>query len=106
MLRVIDYFEYVTQKGDTWDSIALDQMGDEMYMSDLIQYNPDYADTLIFDAGITINIPELDADDETSDSLPPWRSGDDGDNADQSDNGQDAFDYEEGDPDEEEAESL
>lgn len=106
MLRVIDYFEYVTQKGDTWDSIAFDQMGDEMYMSDLMRYNPDYTDTLVFDAGVTINIPELDADSDTDESLPPWRSGNDGDSVDQSDNGQDAFDYEIGDPDNEEAESL
>lgn len=107
MLRVSDYFEYTTKKGDTWDMIALDQMGDEMFMSDLVQYNIDYADTLIFDDGITLLVPILDMDDQSDAStLPAWRSGDSGDNESDDDNNGKAYKYELGDPDDEDNEDL
>lgn len=104
MRRVDSYFEYVTKAGDTWDMIALEQMGDESFMSELIQYNIEYADTLIFESGVMLLIPVFDDDDESEDAtLPPWRSGDEGDSGTSSDdNNGEPYDYELGDSDENE----
>lgn len=107
MLRVKSYYEYTTKSGDTWDLIAFNEMGDEMFMSDLIAYNPDYTDTLIFDDGVTLMIPQLDEDDDTdSSTLPPWRSSELGSGDSASDGSHEPYDYELGDPDDEEGDAL
>jgi len=38
----------------------------------IIQANPDYADTLIFGAGVSLLIPVVE-NIETPETLPPWR---------------------------------
>lgn len=62
---------YTTIQGDTWDVIALKTLGNEMYMSQLVEANIDYADIVVFPAGYVIEIPEIQA--TNSELLPPWK---------------------------------
>lgn len=61
---------YTTVQGDTWDLIAYKVYGDEKLMSVLIEANPTYLETVIFSAGVTLNIPEVVPVEETI--KPPW----------------------------------
>lgn len=63
--------EYVTRSGDTWDLIAKRTLGSEYYLTDLIDVNPDHRETVIFPAGITLTIPDIEPDMNPL-SLPPW----------------------------------
>lgn len=69
MASVIDY---ETRAGDTFDMLALAAYDDEKKASHIIQANPLYMGTLIFDAGITLKIPVLETT-ESNATLPPWR---------------------------------
>ncbi|MCY9543280.1 tail protein X [Paenibacillus alvei] len=66
-----DLRKYVTTQGDTWDIIALQQMGSELQMTVLMQANSGHIETVVFGSGVELLIPEpqpeVDAD------LPPWR---------------------------------
>lgn len=63
---------YVTRSGDTWDMIAYKYMADgEKGVSRLIMLNSKFADTVIFPAGIALNIPDDVYD--TATDIPPWR---------------------------------
>jgi phage tail protein X len=69
---------YTASNGDTWDSIAYSLYGDVKYTENLMAANQD-ADllaTVVFDAGTTITVPDIDTSDSSddSDSLPPWRT--------------------------------
>ncbi len=64
---------YVTLQGDTWDLIAKKTMGSESYISQLIEANIAYMQTVIFSAGITLSIPAMKT--TISSSLPPWKRG-------------------------------
>lgn len=66
--------EYTTRQGDTFDELALQVYDSEKKAHLLIEANPDYADVLIFDAGVALTIPvyENTAPPET---LAPWRRG-------------------------------
>ena len=72
MLKVTSYKEYTTREGDTFDALALDMYGDETLSHYIIQFNPDYADVLIFDACVRLRLPIVE-NVETPDTLPPWR---------------------------------
>lgn len=67
---------YITTQGDTWDIIALKQMGGESQMSALMHANPDYIDTVVFGSGVELSIP--DPEPEAAADLPPWREVDEG----------------------------
>jgi phage tail protein X len=64
--------EHITAEGDTFDGLALFYYGDEKMASEIIQANPDYCDTLIFEAGITLTIPAVSTV-TLPETLPPWR---------------------------------
>lgn len=66
-----DYFEYITMQGDTFDMLALDAYNDEFKAHLIIQANPQYADVLVFDAGVTLKIPIIQQ--EAAKTLPPWK---------------------------------
>ena len=72
MRRVTAYKEYATREGDTFDALALEMYGDETLAHYIIDFNPDYADVLIFDANVALRLPIVE-DVETPDTLPPWR---------------------------------
>ena len=62
---------YITRQGDTWDTIALEIYGNEIYAGFLMENNYAHLDTLIFSAGAILSTPELP--EETESELPPWR---------------------------------
>jgi len=63
---------HVTAGGDTFDTLALHYYNDEKLASAIIQANPDYCDMLIFDAGVTLIIPDVSTV-TLPETLPPWR---------------------------------
>lgn len=63
--------KYATVAGDMWDMIALKMMGSENHTSDLIEANPKHINTVVFNAGIELVIPEIKA--AKLSSLPPWK---------------------------------
>lgn len=65
---------YKTIQGDTWDAIAFKVYGDEKLFPLLIKANPSHIQTMIFVAGIVLQIPS--PPEETIDDLPPWKRGD------------------------------
>ena len=62
---------YTTEKGDTWDLIALKTLGSEMRINEIVDINKKYIDVVIFDAGIQINIPTQT--NNSGSNLPNWR---------------------------------
>lgn len=64
--------KHITVEGDTFDSLALKYYTDEKLASAIIQANPDYCDTLIFEAGVALNIPDVSTV-TIPETLPPWR---------------------------------
>lgn len=63
---------HITVEGDTFDNLALYYYNDEKLASAIIQANPDYCDVLIFDARVTLNIPDVSTV-TPPETLPPWR---------------------------------
>ena len=64
---------YQTILGDTWDMIAFksyEGLGGEKLTSLLIDANPQYRETVIFHAGIVLDVPEAYI--PASKTLPPW----------------------------------
>lgn len=61
---------YTTKQGQTWDEIALEVYGDEIYADYLMQSNYAELDTLIFSAGTVLNTPDLEQ--EAGGDMPPW----------------------------------
>lgn len=63
---------HITVEGDSFDALALEYYNNEKLASTIIQANPDYCATLIFEAGVSLTIPDssLVVFPET---LPPWR---------------------------------
>ncbi len=80
MRRVTGYKEYTTREGDTFDALALDMYGAETLAHYIIEFNPDYADVLIFEANVPLRLPIIE-DAELPDTLQPWRRGDEGDDS-------------------------
>lgn len=63
---------YTARAGDTFDLLAGQAYGEETMAGAIIEANPDYADTVIFDGGEVLTLPLVDRAD-TPDTLPPWR---------------------------------
>lgn len=66
-----DYFWYTTKAGDTFDILALDAYNDETKATVIIQANPQYANVLVFSAGVNLKIPYIQV--SIAASLPPWK---------------------------------
>lgn len=62
---------YTTVQGDTFDSIAYDMYGDERYMRLLAEANWPRLDTLVFSAGVVLNVPDIP--DVVPENAPFWR---------------------------------
>lgn len=72
MRKVIAYKDYTTREGDTFDALALEMYGEETLAHYIIEFNPDYADVIIFEANVALRLPVVE-NVETPDTLPPWR---------------------------------
>jgi len=64
---------YTTVQGDTWDGIAFRLLGSEKFMPQLMRVNPSHISTVIFSAGVALQIPIIAP--AMSESLPPWKRG-------------------------------
>ena len=64
---------YRTVQGDTWDIIAFRMYGTGNVMTELMNANPDHIGIGIFNASVTITIPEIDTSIQTA--KPPWMKG-------------------------------
>lgn len=67
-----NFYKYTTKEGDMFDMIALNFYNEEKMATTIIEANPDYADVVIFDAGIELIIPIVQ-DTEGIETKPPWR---------------------------------
>lgn len=63
---------HITVEGDTFDGLALHYYNDEKLAHSIIQANPDHCDVLIFEAGVSLDIPEVSTV-TLPETLPPWR---------------------------------
>lgn len=63
---------HITAEGDTFDGLALWYYNDEKQASVIVRANPDYCDTLIFEAGTELVIPD-ETEAVQPETLPPWR---------------------------------
>lgn len=63
---------HITAQGDTFDALALLYYNNEKLSSSLIQANLNHCSTLIFEAGVSLVIPEVHAV-TLPETLPPWR---------------------------------
>lgn len=61
---------YTTVQGDTWDLIAYRTLGSEYLLPLLLEENKQHRKTVIFSGGITLNIPDIDAEEENE--RPEW----------------------------------
>ena len=65
--------KYRTIQGDTWDMIAFkvyEGLGGEKLTSALIDANPEVISTVIFPAGVMLEVPEVYI--PAPKTLPPW----------------------------------
>ncbi len=62
---------YTTIQGDMWDLIAKRLYGDEAALNVLLDANQQYADMVVFPAGVVLEVPEYTA--QVTSMLPPWR---------------------------------
>ena len=62
---------YITSAGDQWDTIAKKVYGDELKADYLMAHNLPLLDIYEFDAGVTVLVPQLPA--ENNSKLPGWR---------------------------------
>ena len=70
---------YTTKQGDMRDTIAIAQYGSISEVDTLMMANTKHIGTYIFPAGVVLDIPEIDTEDEVANAtLPPWQLEDDG----------------------------
>lgn len=62
---------YITKQGDMYDNISKEIYGDENYASVLIQLNPNYRRTVIFEDEVEILAPYITK--KSTSNLPPWK---------------------------------
>lgn len=62
---------YTTISGDEWDLICYKHYGTEMVMHEVMNANPQYMHIVVFPAGITLNMPEIETV-KTIQHKPPW----------------------------------
>ncbi len=62
---------YKTRQGDTWDTIAHNQLGDVAFTDQLMMLNGKYLDYYTFPTGIILTLPDMEKKQET---VPvPWK---------------------------------
>ncbi len=64
---------YTTVAGDTWDIVSYKTLGNEMYKNLILEENMDSREIVIFPAGVSLAIPDVQP--EVSEDLPPWKRG-------------------------------
>ena len=64
---------YTTVAGDTWDIVSYKTLGNEMYKNLILEENMDSREIVIFPAGVSLAIPDVQP--EVSEDLPPLKRG-------------------------------
>lgn len=67
--------KYTTISGDEWDGICFKHYGEngEMLLDKVMFANPFHMNTVVFSAGIVLNMPAFNLEEKQSvDDLPPW----------------------------------
>lgn len=64
--------KYTAAAGETWAGIAFKLWTEETLMYKLIEANPLRANTVVFDGGEVLNVPEIEETDLKA-AMPPWR---------------------------------
>lgn len=71
---------YQCTAGETFDSVALEVYGDEVYACELMSANPEHSTTPIFTGGELLELPviEVPSDDDVEEeeyvsTTPPWK---------------------------------
>lgn len=62
---------YTTTQGQMWDQVALEELGDELTMSDVLAANVDEMDALVFSGDVRLTVPD-EAAPLAIQTLPPW----------------------------------
>ncbi|MBD3878224.1 MAG: phage tail protein [Quinella sp. 1Q5] len=62
---------YVTVAGDSFDLVAKKTLGSEYFTPKLINANPKFITTFIFQAGVELQIPEIKT---AKQSILPWQN--------------------------------
>lgn len=68
----VEYLNYVTIQGDTWDAIAIDFYANPNLSYVIINANSLYSTYVTLPGGIEIKIPII-PDSSSQSSLPPWK---------------------------------
>lgn len=71
MAEIISYTNHIVEAGEMFDSIALKYYCEESFAHHIMQANPNYLTTIVFEGGEVLKIPVFDTL-ETSELLPPW----------------------------------
>jgi phage tail protein X len=64
---------YRTVSGDTWDIISLKMYGSELFTTELVRANFSKCSTVVFAAGVVVNVPAIDTGVRDRTNQPPWR---------------------------------
>lgn len=64
---------YVTRRGDTFDMMAIAAYNEERMASKIIEANPRYAGTLVFNEGVSLVIPSMSDEELMPETVAPWR---------------------------------
>lgn len=72
MSKIVQYINYITREGDTFDALALSVYNEEKKAHLIMIENPQYSDVIIFEGNESIKIPIFDESDAPK-TLPPWR---------------------------------
>lgn len=73
MTAQTQYIQHITAAGERWDLLAWRYYGDATMYSPIIMANPQVPIEPVFDAGITIAVPILQASGAVTAGLPPWK---------------------------------
>lgn len=57
---ILSDYEYNCASGDTFDIIALQAYGNEIYAAEVMCANPQYTDRLIFEGGEKVRLPLIE----------------------------------------------
>lgn len=68
------YSTVITRRGLTWDRIAYEVYGDAFLFGDILDANPEYANTLVFTDAVEIKVPVRQSDPVIK-VQTPWTQG-------------------------------
>jgi phage tail protein X len=72
----MEYYEYITQEGERWDTLAYRWYGNAFLLTVLLAVNPHVPIVPVLPAGTLVFIPKLNIEQRTDNSkLPPWKRG-------------------------------